>query len=247
MDNNSNNLPEKVQELKEQGNECVRNKKYEEAVLHYSHAINLDPKNYTLYSNRSFSFLKIQQYYLAMEDAKKTISLNPDWEKGYFRKAEIEHATFHFQEAMISYAMALTIQPNDVTLKNAFDTVREKRGQESRADKQIPWLGAGVGIILGVLLVIADQLLTAHPTVSHPILMAILTISIAMTGYGIARGFRYYIKCQRSGMLEPPVDLLPDENTTEEEEPANDKAGRSNTPKYTKAQARYRFRKGKMS
>jgi hypothetical protein len=39
--------------------------------------------------------------------------------------------------------------------------------------------------------------------------MALLTMAVAMIGYGVARGFRYYIKCQREALLEPPVDLFP--------------------------------------
>jgi tetratricopeptide (TPR) repeat protein len=70
-----------VQELKEKGNECVRNKKYAESVFHYTHAIKLDPLNYSLYSNRSLAFLKMQQFYFAIEDAKETIRLKPDWAK----------------------------------------------------------------------------------------------------------------------------------------------------------------------
>lgn len=63
------------------GNAAVKNQKYEESILHYTHAIKLDPKNYVLYSNRSFAFLKMQQYYYAMEDANETIRLNPKWPK----------------------------------------------------------------------------------------------------------------------------------------------------------------------
>lgn len=33
-------------------------------------------------------------------------------------------------------------------------------------DEQIPWFGAGIGIIMGVLLVIGDNLLTAQPSVT---------------------------------------------------------------------------------
>lgn len=71
----------KVQELKEQGNQCIKDGKFMEAVLHYTHAIKLDPKNYSLYSNRSLAFLKLQQYFYALEDAKETIKLKPDWAK----------------------------------------------------------------------------------------------------------------------------------------------------------------------
>lgn len=35
------------------------------------------------------------------------------------------------------------------------------------ADQTIPWVGAGIGIIIGVSIVIADCLLTYKPTVSY--------------------------------------------------------------------------------
>lgn len=59
----------------------MKNEKFEEAILHYTYAIKLDPTNYTLHSNRSYTFLKVQQYYLALEDANETITLNPSWPK----------------------------------------------------------------------------------------------------------------------------------------------------------------------
>lgn len=37
--------------------------------------------------------------------------------------------------------------------------------------------------------------------------MASLTIAIAMIGYLAARGYRYYIKCQRKALLEMPISL----------------------------------------
>lgn len=67
--------------LKELGNTAVKNQKYEEAILYYTQAIKADPNNFTLYSNRSFAFLKVQQYYFAMQDAFETIRLNPAWPK----------------------------------------------------------------------------------------------------------------------------------------------------------------------
>lgn len=59
----------------------MKEQKYEEAMFHYTHAIKLDPQNYSLYSNRSFAFLKMHQYHFAMEDALMTIQLKPDWTK----------------------------------------------------------------------------------------------------------------------------------------------------------------------
>jgi len=70
--------------VKEKGNACVQEQKYAEAVLLYTQALQLDPNNYTLHSNRSLAFLKMQQYYLAMEDALATIKLAPTWPKVKF-------------------------------------------------------------------------------------------------------------------------------------------------------------------
>lgn len=70
-----------MKELKEKGNKCLNEKNYAEAMLHYTHAIKVSPKEYQLYSNRSLAFLKLHQYYYAYEDAKETIRLNPTWPK----------------------------------------------------------------------------------------------------------------------------------------------------------------------
>lgn len=78
-------LPEPTEptadDFKDQGNQCVRNSNFTEAILHYSTAIKLTPNDPILYSNRSLAFLKIQQLYYALEDAEKAISLKPDWAK----------------------------------------------------------------------------------------------------------------------------------------------------------------------
>lgn len=70
-----------VEELKTLGNECVKNNKYIEAVMHYTQAIKMDPNNYVLYSNRSFAFLKLDQHYLSLQDANETVRLQPQWAK----------------------------------------------------------------------------------------------------------------------------------------------------------------------
>ncbi|CAB3368010.1 Hypothetical predicted protein [Cloeon dipterum] len=196
-----------VQELKEQGNACVKEEKFEEAVLHYTHALAIDPKNFSLYSNRSLAFLKMKQFFLALQDANETIKLNPGWAKGYFRKAEVQFATFHFLDALQSYRQALLLQPDDSSILNAIARTTLECQKDKKADDQIPWLGAGIGIILGVIIVIADQIATMKPSLSHPILMVLTTMGIAMVGYGLARGFRYYVKCQRKSLIEPPADL----------------------------------------
>ncbi|XP_034933633.1 hsp70-Hsp90 organizing protein 1-like [Chelonus insularis] len=237
-------IEDKIQKLKQQGNDCFHQQKYAEAMFHYTHAIKLDPKNHSLYSNRSYVFLKLQQYHFAMDDALMTINLKPDWIKGYYRKAEVEFHTFRFNEALKSYEQALQLQPNDPDILKAINRTSRSLIKDQRADQQIPWLGAGIGIILGVIVVIADYVFTNKPTLTHPLLMALLTISIAMLGFAIAKGFRYFVKCQRKSLLEPPIDLMNDNNQANDKESNNEKTTDKH-PKYSKAQARQRFKKGK--
>ena len=72
---------QKVDELRQQGNDCVKAGNYSEAVIHYTHAVQQDKTNHLLYSNRSLAFLKLDQYYFALEDAKEAIRLQPNWPK----------------------------------------------------------------------------------------------------------------------------------------------------------------------
>lgn len=239
-----------AESLKELGNAAVKNNKYEESILHYTHAIKLEPSNYVLYSNRSFSFNKIGQYYFAMEDALSTIKLSPGWAKGHYRKAEVEFATHHYKEACKSYEIALAFQMNDETIIKALERCRLYFLKDLRLDDQIPWVGCGVGIILSACMVVTDYLYTKSPT--HPALMCFLTIFVSIIGYGLSKAYRYYVKCQRNSLLEAPINLLTDatedDGIDETDSNLSSKCdSKPNHAKYTKSQARQRYKKNKMS
>jgi len=226
--------------LKDQGNEAVKNKNYHEAVLKYTQAIKIEPKNHVLYSNRSFAFLKVNQYSLAFEDAITTIQLEPNWAKGYFRKAEVEYEICKYEDAMESYALALRLTPEDAHIYEKLQQASRCKARDKKADQQVPWVGAGIGIVIGAVLMVTDFTLAKVPT--HPLLMAIVTVIIAFLGYGVGKGYRYYIRSQRNAMVDiPNLDLGEEEEVPME----NGKAERT-APKYTKSQARQRYKKGKM-
>lgn len=68
-------------EAKNKGNDAFSKKNYDEAVKHFTDAINLDPNNHVLYSNRSASYSSLNKYNEALKDAEKTIELKSDWAK----------------------------------------------------------------------------------------------------------------------------------------------------------------------
>lgn len=67
--------------LKIQGNEALNQQKYQEAIEHYTAAIDLDKDNHVMYSNRSAALTHAGKYLEAIKDADKAIQLNPEWAK----------------------------------------------------------------------------------------------------------------------------------------------------------------------
>ncbi|XP_055532976.1 uncharacterized protein LOC129723055 [Wyeomyia smithii] len=243
------NLNLSADELKEQGNKCVKAGNFTEAILHYTHAIKLNPNDAILYSNRSLAFLKMQQYYYANEDADRAIALNPTWAKGYYRKAEVHIGVGQYDTALLSYGKALQLQPQDMGIIQAARKAAELSNQDVEKEKRTPAMGAGIGCIVGMCIVFADMLLTETPAIKHTSLMVFVVLVVAAIGFGIAKLIRYYTKLQRKGLLEPPVNLLEDFQSTKDEDMENGDIGGSEPKpprnRYSKAQARQRFKKGK--
>lgn len=242
------NLNLTADELKEEGNKCVKAGNFTEAILHYTHAIKLSPNDAILFSNRSLAFLKMQQYYYANEDADSAIALNPTWAKGYFRKAEVHMSVGQYDTALLSYGKALQLQPQDMGIIQAARKAADLSNQDIEKEKRTPVLGAGIGCIVGMLIVFADMLLTETPTIKFTSLMVLVVLVVAGIGFGIAKMVRYYTKLQRKGLLDPPVNLLEDfQSTKDAEDTENGGVGDQKPPRnrYSKAQARQRFKKGK--
>jgi tetratricopeptide (TPR) repeat protein len=69
------------------GDESFRSKDFKLAIQHYSAAIEIDPENIVLYSNRSAAYLANSDKSNALYDAQKCIDLDPKFVKGYTRYA----------------------------------------------------------------------------------------------------------------------------------------------------------------
>lgn len=234
------------EDFKEKGNVCVKEKNYKEAIVHYSNGLRKNPADFFLYSNRSFAYLKLKQYYYALCDADRVILERPDFVKGYFRKAEVLRETYQYDEALLNYGRALKLEPNNDVIISNLRLTAGMCNRESMLEKNVPWVGAGVGVIVGCTIVISDQF-TKTPSVSHPILMVLLVMIAASIGFGIAKSFRYYLKFHRKGMIETPTELSEDflvqDPSADAEE--DDEQMRKKRNRYSKSQARFRFKKGK--
>uniref|UniRef100_A0ACD5X6W7 Uncharacterized protein n=1 Tax=Avena sativa TaxID=4498 RepID=A0ACD5X6W7_AVESA len=75
----------KIAQLKSFGNQSVERKDYFSASAFYTKAIDLDPNDATLFSNRSFCWLRMGDGQKALSDALECKKLRPDWLKAYYR------------------------------------------------------------------------------------------------------------------------------------------------------------------
>lgn len=133
----------KVQQLKEQGNVCMEAGKLDEAVQHYTKAIELDSANHVLFSNRSAAYAKQGKYDVALEDAETVVRLKPDWPKGYSRKGTALLYLQRNQQASEAFQSGLTHDPNNQQLKEGLtESKRRLQPSASRGPSLSPFQDA---------------------------------------------------------------------------------------------------------
>ncbi|KAG8742719.1 hypothetical protein FRC10_000993 [Ceratobasidium sp. 414] len=71
--------------LKAEGNKEFQQNHFAEAALRYGEAIAHNPFDATLYCNRAYMRMKIEQHGYAIDDATKAVALDPKYVKAYYR------------------------------------------------------------------------------------------------------------------------------------------------------------------
>ncbi|XP_022138536.1 RNA polymerase II-associated protein 3 [Momordica charantia] len=121
--------------LKDKGNEFFKAGNYLKAAALYTQAIKLDPSNHALYSNRAAAFLHLVKLNKALADAEMTIKLNPQWEKGYFRKGCILEAMEKYDDALSAFQTALQYNPQSAEVSKKIKRVSQLVKDKKRAQE----------------------------------------------------------------------------------------------------------------
>ena len=123
-----------VDELKCSGNKSFEEGDYRKAIRMYSKAIELDPTNAALFSNRSAAYLQgnkqmgIDTRSMALRDAEKTVELKPEWFKGYSRLGDAMFKMERYSAAADAYEKALSLDPNNANIMHALGEARNQAG-----------------------------------------------------------------------------------------------------------------------
>ncbi|KAI1492581.1 hypothetical protein F5X96DRAFT_363887 [Biscogniauxia mediterranea] len=118
-------------ELKAQGNSAMSAKKFDEAIDAFTKAIELDPNNHVLYSNRSAAYASKKDWANALKDAEKTTEIKPDWPRGWGRKGAALHGAGDLLGANDAYEEGLKLDPNNAGLKSSLASVQRAMEQEA--------------------------------------------------------------------------------------------------------------------
>ncbi|CAH9104141.1 unnamed protein product [Cuscuta europaea] len=121
--------------LKDKGNEFFKTGNYLKAAALYTQAMKQDPSNPTLYSNRAAAFLHLVKLNKALADAEMTISLKPDWEKGYFRKGCILEAMERYDEALNAFKIALKHNPQSLEVSKKIKSLNQLAKVKKRSEE----------------------------------------------------------------------------------------------------------------
>ncbi|OLN85438.1 Heat shock protein sti1-like protein [Colletotrichum chlorophyti] len=130
-------------ELKALGNKAIAEKNFDEAVAKFTEAIQLQPDNHILYSNRSAAYASKKDWENALKDAEKTTEIKPDWPKGWGRKGTALYGLGDLLGANDAYEEGLKVDPNNAGLKKDLAAVQKAMKSEVGGDGGDPTGGLG--------------------------------------------------------------------------------------------------------
>jgi stress-induced-phosphoprotein 1 len=101
-------------EKKDLANQHFKNGEYEQAVKLYSEILESDTENHVVLSNRSATYIKMEKYDLALEDAIKTTKLKSDCGKAWGRLGAALYGLDKMDESLVAYNKANELEPSEI-------------------------------------------------------------------------------------------------------------------------------------
>ena len=104
--------------------QLIKEEKYEEALDYLNKAIKTYPNDSRFYSNRSLTYIFLSKFNEALEDAEKSISLNPEKVFAYYYKGKALEGLKRNKEALDAYKLGLEKDKNNEALIQAIKELK---------------------------------------------------------------------------------------------------------------------------
>eukprot|EP00197_Chlamydomonas_leiostraca_P003280 CAMPEP_0202873790 /NCGR_PEP_ID=MMETSP1391-20130828/24020_1 /ASSEMBLY_ACC=CAM_ASM_000867 /TAXON_ID=1034604 /ORGANISM="Chlamydomonas leiostraca, Strain SAG 11-49" /LENGTH=194 /DNA_ID=CAMNT_0049555077 /DNA_START=1 /DNA_END=582 /DNA_ORIENTATION=- len=127
----------RAKEEKDKGNKAFSDKKYEQAISHFTTCIELDPECEVYWSNRSAAYAALEKWEPALSDARKAVGLKPSWPKAYSRLAVAFFGLKLYSDAKEAYERALKLEPDDAGLRKGLEKAEYMELQQMREKKHV--------------------------------------------------------------------------------------------------------------
>jgi tetratricopeptide (TPR) repeat protein len=169
------------EEEKEKGNNFFKQKNYQQALIHYTNAIeHAEQKNIQIYlTNRSLTYFHLKNFKKSLEDANKAIQMDLTWNKAHFRKIEALIQLKQFHEAEHSFQQwrsLINVEEQKQAIADLnFKIQKEKVNNDfSIIAKDLPQISVkfideikGKGVFSNNEFKFGDLIFTEEPLVSH--------------------------------------------------------------------------------
>jgi len=117
---------EEAERLKNEGNDLMKQEKYEDALKNYTKAIQLDCKNPVYFCNRAAAYSKLNNHVFALEDCQRAIEIDPSYSKAYGRMGLAYASLNDHAKAKEFYKKAIELDPNNESFRNNLKIAEEK-------------------------------------------------------------------------------------------------------------------------
>ncbi|XP_058524565.1 sperm-associated antigen 1 [Ochotona princeps] len=114
---------EKFKALKEEGNQCVKNKNYTDALSKYSECLKINNQECTIYTNRALCYLKLCQFEEAKQECDQALRMDGSNVKAHYRRALAHKGLQNYQKSLTDLNKVLQLNPNIVEAKMELEEV----------------------------------------------------------------------------------------------------------------------------
>ncbi|KAH9051401.1 phosphoprotein phosphatase [Lactarius deliciosus] len=112
-------------QLKADANKAFLGHDFPRAAQLYSAAIDHNPGDATLFCNRAYTRIKLEEHGYALHDAARAIELNPKYAKAYYRRAMCHIQILKPQLAIADLKKVLALEPHNAQVRKELESTQK--------------------------------------------------------------------------------------------------------------------------